>query len=207
MDSTTLPSNQSGASRTYAMISNMFDMLAVGIACVRINGEIMYANQAAIEMLSRAKVLLSNTEHANFDGKINDATLKKLRLGERQTTVIRLPQLELQVQVEPFHNTGKEFDETERRNGAMLILRESGAVALPSIEQLISLYHLTQAEARLALRLCNGDAPDECADCLNVSISTIRTQLRAVLEKTNCHRQAELLTKLLSSPSASVRAK
>lgn len=203
----TAANNASGNNRTYAMVDNMLNMFTVGVACVRTNGEIMYANQAAQAMLNRCSILLAQCPHTHAEGRINDSTLRKLALDTQQTTVIRHQNIELQIQVEPFQNiVNGDADETERRHGAMLILRESGSVALPSIEQLISLYGLTQAEARLALKLCNGDTPAECAKCLNVSISTIRTQLRAVLEKTGSHRQAELLTKLLSSPSTSVRS-
>ena len=196
--------------RAYAMIDGMLDMLTVGVACIRANGELMYANKAALEMLNRCGILLTNFDHFLAKEKITDSTLKKLPLDSHHTTVIRNKNCELQIQVAPFQNYVEgDFAEdgsieVERRRGAMLILHESGRVALPSLEQLKSLYGLTQAEARLALKLCAGNTPTECAKNMDVSITTIRTQLRALMEKTGSHRQAELLTKLLSSPSTSI---
>ena len=191
--------------RAYAMIDGMLDMLTVGVACIRINGELMYANKAALDMLNRCGTLLTNIDHPQAKDRINDSTLKKLHLDMHQTMVICNQNCELQIQVAPFRNAMADDSTTvERRRGAMLILHESGSVALPSLEQLKSLYGLTQAEARLALKLCAGNTPTECAKNMGVCITTIRTQLRALMEKTGSHRQAELLTKLLSSPSASM---
>jgi len=213
MESQALNNNNSlacsmpGSSRTYAMINSMFDMLTIGVACIRKNGELMYANQAAIGMLNRSGIIVAKSEHLNFNSKINDLALKKLNLDTNQTVVIRRQNIELQLQVKPFRNTyAINTDQIERRQTAMLILHESGSVALPCIEQLKSLFDLTPAEARLALALCSGYTVSECAENMGVCITTIRTQLRAVMEKTGSHRQAELLTKLLSCPSASIRA-
>ncbi len=55
------------------------------------------------------------------------------------------------------------------------------------------LFNLTPAELRLAMLLMDGLSPETCATRLNVSITTIRTQLRSLLRKTNTERQAELL--------------
>ena len=51
-------------------------------------------------------------------------------------------------------------------------------------------------QQRLANLLVQGLAPEACAERLNVSINTIRTQLRALFRKTETERQAELVTLL-----------
>lgn len=142
----------SGNNRTYAMVDNMLNMLTVGIACIRKNGEVMYANQAAQGMLSRCGILLAQPPHALIESKINDKTLRKLPLDKPQTTVIRHKNIELQIQVEPFQcATNENIDEAERRQGAMLILHESGSVALPSITQLIHCMALRRPRRGLRL--------------------------------------------------------
>lgn len=207
MRTNTLSDRRYSSSRAYAMIDGMLDMLTVGIACIRIDGELMYANKAALEMLTRCGIISAISDIPQAKDRINDSTLKKLRLDKHETIVIRSKSCELQIQIAPFINFNEEDPAfMERRRGAMLILHESGCVALPSHTQLKSLYGLTQAEARLALKLCEGNTPSECAANMGVSITTIRSQLRALMEKTVSRRQAELLTKLLSSPSASVHA-
>ncbi|MFM9835856.1 MAG: helix-turn-helix transcriptional regulator, partial [Methylophilaceae bacterium] len=163
-------------------------------------------NKAAFEMLTRSGIISAISDIPQAKERIHNSTLKKLRLDKHETIVIRCKSCELQIQIAPFININEQ-DPTnvERRRGAILILHESGRIALPSQAQLKSLYGLTQAEARLALKLCEGSTPSECAKNMGVSISTIRSQLRALMEKTNSRRQAELLTKLLSSPSTSVQ--
>jgi DNA-binding CsgD family transcriptional regulator len=63
--------------------------------------------------------------------------------------------------------------------------------------QLITLFGLTVAEARVASEIANGNRLQDIAAARNLSISTLRTQLRAVFAKTETSRQSELV-KLLS---------
>lgn len=196
-----------GLTRKYAMLDNMFDMLTVGVACIRTNGDLMFTNRLALNMLNNCGILIGAVDNQGIEGRISDWALKKLSLDLNHTTIIRRLGFELQIQVEPFHNAASDANgEDERRQGAMLILRELGKVNIPSMQQLKSLYGFTQAEARLAIALCSGKTIHDCAEHLSVKIATVRTQLRALMEKTGSHRQAELLTKLLSASSASVHA-
>ncbi|AJP57890.1 hypothetical protein UC34_14725 [Pandoraea vervacti] len=54
-------------------------------------------------------------------------------------------------------------------------------------------FALTQAEARLFHHLVAGLTIGECSEVLNLGTSTLRTQLSAILRKTGCRRQGELL--------------
>ncbi|MDR6678918.1 helix-turn-helix transcriptional regulator [Pseudomonas oryzihabitans] len=63
-------------------------------------------------------------------------------------------------------------------------------------ERARDLFKLTPAETRLALLLMEGLTPEACAIRLKVSITTIRSQLRALLRKTETERQAELVALL-----------
>lgn len=63
-------------------------------------------------------------------------------------------------------------------------------------ERVRDLFKLTPAETRLALLLMEGLTPETCAIRLKVSITTIRSQLRALLRKTETERQAELVALL-----------
>jgi DNA-binding CsgD family transcriptional regulator len=48
--------------------------------------------------------------------------------------------------------------------------------------------------------LCAGYVPKEVARELKVSVPTVRTHLRALLEKTGTNRQAQLIQLLASMP-------
>ena len=59
-------------------------------------------------------------------------------------------------------------------------------------------FQLTRAEARLAAHLLSGASLTEAADKLGVAHNTVRSQLRAVFEKTRARRQADLVRLLAS---------
>ncbi|MGH1587840.1 helix-turn-helix transcriptional regulator [Methylobacterium phyllosphaerae] len=76
---------------------------------------------------------------------------------------------------------------------SVLLLIDLDATPLPSTACLEQIFGLTRAEARLTLLLVGGETLNEVAERLHLSVATVRTQLRAVFEKTHTHRQAELV--------------
>ena len=75
---------------------------------------------------------------------------------------------------------------------ALLLLTPVSAERAPPSELIRSLFDLTPAEARIAQGVAGGRTLEELAGDGAVSINTVRNQLRRVLEKTGCSRQAEL---------------
>ena len=61
-------------------------------------------------------------------------------------------------------------------------------------------YGITTAEARLVERLVAGDSPQQAAQALGLSVSTVRNQLAALFRKTETSRQAELMRLLVTLP-------
>ena len=66
----------------------------------------------------------------------------------------------------------------------------------PPVELVQSLFDLTPAEARVARSLAAGKTVENIASDSSVSLSTVRTHIRGVLEKTGCNRQAEVIALL-----------
>lgn len=61
---------------------------------------------------------------------------------------------------------------------------------------LTRLYHLTEAEARVAVALVNGAAPADIARRHQVAISTVRSQIRAVFDKCGVSKHVDLVQTL-----------
>ena len=84
------------------------------------------------------------------------------------------------------------------RSYALLIVTPVTAWRAPPVELLRSLFDLTPSEARVARGLATGESLDEIAASGIVTRNTVRSQLRQVMEKIGCTRQAEV-TALLSN--------
>ena len=79
---------------------------------------------------------------------------------------------------------------------ALLVLTPVTAPPAPPVELMRSLFDLTPSEARVARGLAVGETLEEIASAGGVAITTVRSQLRQVLEKTGCTRQAEVVSLL-----------
>ena len=79
---------------------------------------------------------------------------------------------------------------------ALLVLTPVTAPPAPPVELMRSLFDLTPSEARVARGLAVGETLEEIASAGGVAMTTVRSQLRQVLEKTGCSRQAEVVSLL-----------
>lgn len=83
---------------------------------------------------------------------------------------------------------------------AMVLFHDPDNRARPDAFTLAAMYDLTPAEARVATALCAGDTLADISERQNLSIHTVRSQIKAVFDKTGCRRQAELVAKLAVLP-------
>lgn len=79
---------------------------------------------------------------------------------------------------------------------ALLLFTPVSKKHIPPVELVRSLFDLTMSEARVARKLAAGKSAQEIADGGGVALSTVRTQIRQVMEKTGCSRQAEVVALL-----------
>ena len=75
--------------------------------------------------------------------------------------------------------------------------------SLPDARQLRSQFGLTEAQARLAIEIAKGEGLKACTRRLGIAMSTGRSHLRQIFEKTETRRQAELV-RLISACRLSV---
>ncbi|HKI97290.1 MAG TPA: helix-turn-helix transcriptional regulator [bacterium] len=89
-----------------------------------------------------------------------------------------------------------------RRICAAVLISEPGAPDPLDAAVLRLLYHLTPAEARLAVAVAEGRELTEIAEAFGIARNTARAQLRTIYDKTGVRRQADLVRLLLSGPAA-----
>lgn len=69
-----------------------------------------------------------------------------------------------------------------------------------TVRQLMELFGLSAAEARLARSICHGESVEDYARDQGVRLPTVRTQLSSIFNKTGCRRQAGLVRLISSIP-------
>ena len=67
--------------------------------------------------------------------------------------------------------------------------------------ELSEAYGLTPAEGRVLAGLLDGRDPGSIAEALGIAVSTVRTHIKRLYEKTGTSRQTELVVKALNSPA------
>jgi DNA-binding CsgD family transcriptional regulator len=67
------------------------------------------------------------------------------------------------------------------------------------VEAIRSMFRLTPSEARLVQCLVEGLSLEDAADRLSIQVETARKRVKSVFQKTDTHRQAELISLVLMS--------
>ncbi|MCP6151313.1 hypothetical protein NL425_26555, partial [Klebsiella pneumoniae] len=80
-----------------------------------------------------------------------------------------------------------------------VVVRAPGRGAADAARRLATTFSLTPAEAALAAALAVGASLADFAEQRGVAMSTVRSQLKALYEKTDTRRQGELVARLRES--------
>ena len=82
------------------------------------------------------------------------------------------------------------------RSYVLLTLTPVRSENAPAADLIRALFDLTASETRVARALATGQSLEDIARDGGVALTTVRTQLRQVMEKTGCARQAEVVALL-----------
>ncbi len=85
--------------------------------------------------------------------------------------------------------------------GVAIFMDSGGGFFNINEDTLKSVYGLTQSEAGLLLRMVQGETLAEISAARNVTLHTVRAQLKSVFAKTDTNRQASLIKKVLTGPA------
>lgn len=91
------------------------------------------------------------------------------------------------------------------RGAAAVIMQDPTERRAPPLEAFAALYSLTYAEQKVLEHIAEGEPPQETADVLGVSITTVKTHLQKIFAKTGTGRQADLI-QLLERHTSPLRA-
>jgi len=212
--------------RRAVTISNLFDMktveaatfaatveaLTVGVVLVDESSKIVHTNAAATAMLAAGNPIMvlqgriavqSTTTTSTLQSAVKQAAKDEAALGQKGIG-IPIPRSSgdpLVIHVLPLRRSQVRSGLIQRAVAVLFVASASAPPQLPH-DALTQLYDLTPAEIRIFELICEGQTPAAISALLGIAVSTVKSHLFHVFEKTGCRRQADLvrLAKSLTFP-------
>ncbi|HEY8568399.1 helix-turn-helix transcriptional regulator [Microbulbifer sp.] len=185
-------------------LSQSLDQFNTGVVILDRRGALHWSNHCARQIIQRSRHLsLSGTRlrcAANADQRLLAELIDRAGSGRGSRFVSAIgptwdAPLQLLAVPMPFGgNTAAPY--------IALYLSESEVRLNLQAVDIVQLFGLTPAEAKLAIALCDGCSVSEYAANLGVAVGTVRIQLKSIFSKLGVHRQPELVRIIGSSISA-----
>jgi PAS domain S-box-containing protein len=194
-----------------AMLAETLDLLSCAVILTDANGHVIRLNRAAEDLLDkksavrvRHNIIRASCSTANQE--LGAALSLAARAGAptgKKGSIVKLSyddDLPMLAHILPLARACTD-GLPERSAVAAIFIQDPGTIR-DSVRLLASTYRLTPAERRLLSNIFGGRNLLEAAIELNVSTSTVKTQLKAIFRKTGVNRQSELilLASRLSAP-------
>jgi DNA-binding CsgD family transcriptional regulator/PAS domain-containing protein len=194
--------------KTQAM-ENAFDHLDSGVVLLDGEGKAFYFNARAKAYLARGdglslsrggQILCARQDiQQKLHRAIFDASKTANGFGISAGEIIAVPRahggMPWSVMVAPMPASAMDFGRPE--GAVALFIIDPDQKPVLSVIALRTILGLTVAEARVAIALADGNAPEEIAQKLGITTLTVRTHLRNAMGKTETRRLAELVALVL----------
>jgi DNA-binding CsgD family transcriptional regulator len=171
------------------------------------------AKFTVLAMNKRAQVLLAQGKGFSIDKNRlitkgnGDIELKALLARVSQTGAPESMAFAPNSEMEMLHVTASRLPSEGETGGdigskVLLLVTQPGYHRVATVRQLIQIFQLSPAEARLARAVAHGRDLEAYAAEQGVKITTIRTQMASIHGKTHVRRQTDLVRLILSVPCA-----
>lgn len=187
------------------------DRVAQAVLIVAADGEVLFANRAAESLLARADGIGTEKSALRASTLADTAQLRRLiaaaaersdAAGGVMTLPRPVPRRPLSVLVAPLSIESSWF--MTSRPAAIVFVADPDDAPPIAQDQLRKFYRLTPSEVAVAMAIARGAGLQAAADELRISLTTARTHLQHVFEKTETRRQAELV-RLITTGGVQVR--
>ncbi len=198
---------------TLSTVARSFDQIGKAVVAIDETGKVIHANAQA-ELLLGASVRLTEGRlmfadrkaAADYEKIVNrlGATREGKTLGADPIIVRRRNASPLMIKILPVDGAARSPFLNAR---ALVLVNEIGRPARSDWQILKRALGLTPAEARLAAHLATGESLESVAEAVGITKETARSTVKSIFQKTDTHRQAELvalLASLASSASAGI---
>jgi DNA-binding CsgD family transcriptional regulator len=173
---------------------------------------LLHANAAAFELLEHDTALRLHDDRLSQDATCGDKSLAQLvraalslqpdSAAPHALSLSRRSHQPLLLTVVPVVPP----DERSSLPPCAIVMASDPEAFLPPRRLLMQLFDLTPAEAGVAQALAHGQALEDIAAALDISMHTVKTHLQKLFRKTGTRRQGELVAILHGVPAASERS-
>ena len=175
-----------------------FDQLSVAVLILSASGRILFANQAASLMLDEGwPIRLLDGCLQGKDRGVSAALKQAIELVSLSQEGEDARHYEVCLSQPSADRPGVIADLRPLTFGAeaaiAVFITQAGQTNHHGIDGLAEAYGLSKAETRTLKALVETQGPAEAAARLNIALSTVKSHLRKIFQKTNTSRQAELL--------------
>lgn len=179
-------------------LAGAIDSMRQAVLVAGVNGIVLHSNAACATLFHRADGLTVRSGRLCASRSVVDCAIQRAVAdalgmnegGARFGTSVLCPRPSgcraFVAHVFPFPNR-----EIEPR--ALIVIIDPDHRPQPPKDMLRNLFGLTNGEADVALRVANGQGLAPISGELSVSIATVKTHLQHIFDKTDTHRQAELV--------------
>lgn len=186
--------------RQQAGTAAMLDALGQAAILVTSKGAIIHLNAAAAELLNSSAGLVDTggvlcAASPSVDGRLKNAIARASAPAEMAATALNIPRRrggQLALSLTPILLEG--------RRHVLILARDDGWKDASLETRLRDLYRLSATEARLAVMLANGADLATIAEERGVALGTIRVQVKAIMAKLDCGRQASIVSLVKNLP-------
>jgi len=175
------------------------NQLSVAVLILSAGGRILFANEAASAMLENGwPIRLLDGCLQGKDRGVSTALKQAIELVSSRQQGEEVGHFEVCLAQPSADRPGVIADLRQLTfDGAepaiALFIMQAGQTHHHGIDGLAEAYGLSKAETRTLKALVETQGPAEAAAQLNIALSTVKSHLRKIFQKTNTSRQAELL--------------
>lgn len=177
-----------------SLLRGVLDALSLGLLLVDADARVLHANQAAQALCKAGAPIALNGRSmvlAPAHRQQLDVALRAAQRRQWAMLVLRQGAQRLSVGVVPM--AGDAGDTGQPGLAAMLVIAPQSQPSGLALQFFCQTHHLTNSESKVLMALCQGHKPNQIADAGRVAISTVRTQVVAIREKTQANSVSHLL--------------
>ncbi len=167
-------------------------------------GRALLAGGGALRLLAGRLCAAAPDQARRLEGLIRRAASTDQALRAGGAMALPSPQHRARLAVSVMPAGGHTSPVFTQGRSAIVCVTDPDARLSPSAATLRELFGLTAAEARVALALFEGLDPPAVAKRMNLRVSTVRSHLAHIFDKTEAHSQVELTRLLMRTVGAGI---